>query len=196
MPGPLRSDAAVGTLVNSGCMRQRDRIFLVGPMGAGKSTVGRRLARRLGLEFVDCDQALEARTGVDIPRIFDIEGEAGFRRREAALIDELTRRRGIVLATGGGAVTDPLSRQHLSERGTVVYLRASVETQLARTRHSSRPLLQCADPRGRLTDLLAARGPLYEAIADIVVDSAEGSPERLATQIAGQLQEDTRAAKS
>jgi len=170
-------------------MAHNDRIFLIGPMGAGKSTVGRRLARRLGLEFIDCDQALEARTGVDIPRIFDVEGEAGFRRREAALIEELTARPGIVLATGGGAVTDPENRRRLAERGLVVYLRAAVDTQLARTRHSSRPLLQCAAPRERLEALLAERAPLYEQLADLIMDAAEGGPERLAARIAARLEE-------
>ncbi|PWG64818.1 shikimate kinase AroK [Sediminicurvatus halobius] len=170
-------------------MAQADRIFLVGPMGAGKSTVGRRLARQLGLRFVDLDQALESRTGVDIPRIFDIEGEAGFRRREAALLDELTREPGIVLATGGGAITTESNRQHLAGRGLVVYLRAPVEVQLARTRHSSRPLLKCADPYARLEGLLAERAPLYEGIADLVVDAAEGGPDRLARRIATLIEE-------
>lgn len=170
-------------------MAHADRIFLIGPMGAGKSTVGRRLARRLGLEFVDCDRALEARTGVAIPRIFDIEGEAGFRSREAALLEELTARPGIVLATGGGVVMDPENRRRLAERGLVVYLRASVDTQLARTRHSSRPLLQCADPRGCLETLLAERGPLYEQLADLTMEAAEGGPERLAARIAACIEE-------
>ncbi len=169
-------------------MRAIDRVFLIGPMGAGKSTIGRRLARRLGLEFIDLDAALEARTGVDIPRIFDIEGEAGFRRREAELLDTLTRQAGIVLATGGGAILNADSRRHLGSRGVVIYLRARITTQLARTRGSSRPLLQAADPAARLQQLLDERAPLYESLADLCVDTEDGNPDRLAAELADRLQ--------
>lgn len=169
-------------------MSHVDRVFLIGPMGAGKSTIGRRLAEHLGLGFVDLDTALEARTGVDIPRIFDIEGESGFRRREADLLAELTEQPRLVLATGGGAIMDPTSQQHLSARGVVVYLRARVDTQLARTRQSDRPLLQGDDPRGRLEALLAERGPIYEALADITVDTEDGNPDRLARRLADRLE--------
>ena len=168
-------------------MSKFDRIFLIGPMGAGKSTIGRRLARRLGFAFVDLDTALETRTGVDIPRIFDIEGEVGFRRREAELLDELSQQPQTVLATGGGAVLDPASRNHLAARGLVIYLRARVETQYARTRDSSRPLLQATDPQQRLRDLLAARAPLYESLADLTVDTEDGNPDRLAATLAARL---------
>ncbi|HEB98818.1 MAG TPA: shikimate kinase AroK [Thiotrichales bacterium] len=153
-------------------MKMPGNIFLVGPMGAGKSTIGRQLARELKHEFVDSDREIEERTGVDIPFIFDMEGEAGFRRREARVIDELTRRSGIVLATGGGAVLDPENRRHLASRGTVIYLRTSVDQQLARTaRDKKRPLLQTEDPRARLEELLREREPLYRSVADIVVET-------------------------
>ncbi len=151
-------------------MKATSNIFLVGPMGAGKSTIGRRLAQLLGLEFVDSDKEIEERTGATIALIFELEGEAGFRAREQAVIAALTRRRNIVLATGGGAVLDPDNRRCLSQRGVVIYLSASVDEQLDRTRQDdNRPLLQTADPRGRLATLLAARDPLYREIADFIV---------------------------
>lgn len=147
-------------------------VFLVGPMGSGKSAVGRQLARQLGLAFVDADAEIEHRTGVDINYIFEREGEPGFRLREAAVIDELSARDGVVLATGGGAVLDPQTRERLRERGSVVYLRASVNQQLMRTRHGShRPLLANPDPRGTLERLMAERAPLYEGIATVAVDT-------------------------
>ena len=153
-------------------MPERINLFLVGPMGSGKTAVGRQLARRLGLEFLDADAEIERRTGVDIPYIFEKEGEAGFRHREREIIDELSTRSGTVLATGGGAVQDAATRERLRVRGRVVYLRASVEQQLARTRHSDhRPLLRGADPRGTLERLMTARGPLYEEIAWLTVDT-------------------------
>jgi shikimate kinase len=141
-------------------------------MGAGKSTVGRQLARRLNLAFLDADREIEARSGVDIATIFDFEGEAGFRRREAGMIDELTGRDGVVLATGGGAVLDPGSRQCLADRGTTVYLAATVEEQLRRTRRGKgRPLLKQGDPRATLERLQAERDPLYRAVAHLVVET-------------------------
>ena len=149
-----------------------ERIFLIGPMGAGKSAVGRRLAAELGRRFVDSDSEIESRTGVDIPYIFEKEGEAGFREREARVIDELTLLPEIVLATGGGVVVTPANRAALAERGTVVYLRASVEQQYTRVRQGShRPLLQAADPRDVLAKLFAMRAPWYEELADVVVDT-------------------------
>lgn len=152
-------------------MLQQPNIFLIGPMGAGKTTVGRRLAQVRDLLFVDSDHEIEARTGVDIPYIFEREGEPGFRRREHQAIEALTARSGIVLATGGGAVLDPQNRRLLAARGVVVYLQASVEQQLARTlRSGNRPLLQqAADRRTVLEDLLRVRDPLYREIADLVV---------------------------
>lgn len=147
-------------------------IFLVGPMGSGKTAVGRRLAQHLGLEFVDSDDVIEERSGVDIPFIFEREGEAGFRERERRVIDDLTARPGIVLATGGGAAMDPENRAWLHERGFVVYLHASVEQQLRRTRGGRpRPLLAKGDPRETLARLLAIRDPQYREIAHIVVDT-------------------------
>lgn len=139
-------------------------------MGAGKTTLGRQLARRLEMEFVDSDHEIEDRTGVAIPLIFDIEGEVGFRRRERAVIDELTQRRGVVLATGGGAILDAGNRHHLASRGVVVYLSAGLEQLYARVaKDRQRPLLQTDDPRRRLQEILAERDPLYRSIADIII---------------------------
>lgn len=141
-------------------------------MGAGKSAVGRQLARLLHMSFVDSDDEIEARTGVDIPFIFEKEGEAGFRKREAQVIDELTLMQGLVLATGGGAVIDADTRSRLGARGFVVYLETSVEQQLERTRRGrERPLLSSGDPRAVLETLMAERDPLYREIADVVVDT-------------------------
>jgi shikimate kinase len=146
--------------------------FLTGPMGAGKSTIGRQLAKQLDLPFHDSDHEIESRTGVDIPLIFELEGEAGFRKREVAVIDDLTRLPNIVLATGGGAVLDPLNREHLKSRGHVIYLHASVNHQLKRTRKDrNRPLLQTENPRKKLEELMSVRDPLYREIADMVIDT-------------------------
>jgi shikimate kinase len=153
-------------------MLNADNIFLVGPMGSGKSAVGRQLARRLGLEFVDSDAEIEARTGVDVACIFDREGEAGFRAREREVIDQLTRRSHSLVATGGGAVLDADTRERLRSRGCVVYLRTSVDQQLARTRRGThRPLLENPDPRGTLQRLMLQRAHLYEETADLAVDT-------------------------
>lgn len=153
-------------------MKVPGSFFLAGPMGAGKSTIGRQLARELGKSFHDSDHEIEDRTGVDIPLIFELEGEAGFRKREAEVIDELTRLPDIVLATGGGAILDPQNRAHLKERGTVIYLHASVPQQLKRTaRDRNRPLLQTEDPKARLTELMAIRDPLYRETADIIIET-------------------------
>lgn len=146
-------------------------VFLVGLMGAGKSTVGRLLARRLRARFLDADHEIEARTGVSIPTIFEIEGESGFRRRESAVVEELTREDGLVLATGGGAVLDPENRRHLRERGIVVYLSASPEVLYERTKSDrGRPLLQVEDRLAKLQALHALRDPLYREIAHLVVE--------------------------
>lgn len=159
-------------------------IFLVGMMGAGKTSVGRLLAQRLHKRFVDADQVLEARTGVRIPVIFEIEGEEGFRAREAGIIDALTQECGVVLATGGGAVIRPENRAALRGRGTVVYLRASADELWHRTRHDrGRPLLQTANPRGRLAELLSAREPLYEETAHLVVDTGSQSLRALVSRL-------------
>lgn len=153
-------------------MSKSDNLFLVGPMGAGKSTIGRSLAEELGLRFVDSDQVIQERTGVDIPTIFEFEGEAGFRRREAQVIEELTGMQGVVLATGGGSVLDPLNRQALAQRGEVVYLHCTPELQYKRTmRDRNRPLLQTSDPMARLESLMTVRDPLYREVADLVQDT-------------------------
>lgn len=167
---------------------KNNNIFLVGLMGAGKTTIGRMLARRLGMHFVDSDHEIEARTGASVPWIFEIEGEPSFRRREADMIRELTAGSGLVLATGGGAVLNPDSRRLLSERGTVIYLRASVNSILARTSHDkNRPLLQTADPRKKLEDLTAQREPLYREIADLVIDTGRPNVQSMVQTILDQL---------
>jgi shikimate kinase len=149
-----------------------NNIFLIGPMGAGKTTIGRQLAHALGLEFIDSDHEIERRAGADIPWIFDIEGEAGFRRRERAVIQELCRRQGVVLATGGGAVLDADNRRDLSRNGLVVFLHASVDRIVDRTaKNQNRPLLRTDDPRARIEQLIAEREPLYREIADLEVDT-------------------------
>ena len=167
---------------------KNDNIFLVGLMGAGKTTIGRLLARRLNMSFVDSDHEIEARTGASVPWIFEIEGEASFRRREADMIRELTARQGLVLATGGGAVLNAESRALLAARGTVVYLRASVHSILQRTSHDkNRPLLQTADPRRKLEDLTAQREPLYREIADLVIDTGRPNVQSMVQTILDQL---------
>jgi shikimate kinase len=151
-------------------------IFLVGMMGAGKTSVGRVLAKRLNKIFYDSDHVIEERTGVKIPVIFEIEGEPGFRHRESAVIEELTTLDEVVIATGGGAVLAKENRENLRARGTVVYLRASVKDLLNRTRHDkNRPLLQTADPRARLNELFEMRDPLYREVAHVTVDTGSQS---------------------
>jgi shikimate kinase len=151
-------------------------IFLVGMMGAGKTSVGRVLAKRLDKVFYDSDHVIEQRTGVKIPVIFEIEGEQGFRHRESVVLDELTALENVVVATGGGAVLAEGNREKLRTRGTVVYLRASVKDLLNRTRHDkNRPLLQTADPRARLTELYEIRDPLYREVAHVTIDTGSQS---------------------
>lgn len=165
-------------------------------MGAGKTTIGRLLARKLNRRFVDSDHEIEARTGATIPWIFEIEGEACFRRREADVIRDLSAQDGLVLATGGGAVLNPESRAFLAERGTVIYLRASIGSILQRTSHDkNRPLLQTADPRAKLEELLEQRDPLYREIADLVIDTGRPNVQSMVQTILDQLaaQENARA---
>jgi shikimate kinase len=151
-----------------------NNLFLVGPMGAGKTTVGRQLSETLRMEFIDSDHEIQRRTGVDIPTIFEFEGEEGFRNREQAVIDELTAREGIILATGGGAILREVNRLHLSSRGFVVYLQCTPEQQFERTRRDkNRPLLQTENPLERLKSLMRIRDPLYRQAADLVI-STEG----------------------
>lgn len=164
-------------------------IFLVGLMGAGKTTVGRALAKRLNKRFVDSDHEIEARTGASIPLIFEIEGEASFRQREAEVIRDLTAQHDIVLATGGGAILDADSRACLKSRGTVVYLRASVNSILQRTSHDkNRPLLQTADPRKTIEELFRAREPFYNEVAHIVIDTGRPNVQFLMQTILAQIE--------
>jgi shikimate kinase len=159
-------------------------VFLVGPMGAGKTTVGRHLADLLGRAFIDSDHEIERRTGATIPWIFEKEGEVGFRLREEAVLAELTEMSNIVLATGGGAVTQKQNRVYLRNRGTVIYLYTPVAMQVARTsRDRNRPLLQIGNPEARLKELLAIRDPLYRSIAHHVVMTLDGSARELAQKI-------------
>ena len=169
-------------------MKQPRNIFLVGPMGAGKSAVGRQLARLLHLDFVDSDDEIEARTGVDIPFIFEKEGEEGFRKREAKVIDELTRQDGVVLATGGGAVVEAQNRNHLGARGFVIYLYTTVDQQLARTRKGrDRPLLETDDPRQVLETLMEQRDGFYREIADLTVATDGRKVKAVANEILERL---------
>ncbi|MCB1773458.1 MAG: shikimate kinase AroK [Gammaproteobacteria bacterium] len=155
-------------------MAKPNRIFLIGPMGAGKTTIGKQLAQALGMEFRDSDLEIQRRTGVDIPTIFEYEGEDGFRQREEQAIDDLTQLDNQVMATGGGAVVRPANRQHLSARGIVFYLACSAEQQYERTyRDRNRPLLQTENPLERLRALMEEREPLYRSTADYEV-STEG----------------------
>jgi shikimate kinase len=153
-------------------MLTKRNIFLIGPMGSGKTAVGRHLARLFRFTFHDSDADIEAKTGVDIPFIFEKEGEAGFRLREKESIDRLTRLESIVLATGGGAVIDPENRAALAQRGAVVYLVTSIDQQIERTRHARhRPLLNDTDPEQKLRDLMLRRAALYAEIADLTVST-------------------------
>jgi shikimate kinase len=169
-------------------MKHPRNIFLIGPMGAGKSAVGRYLARTMHLSFVDSDDEIESRTGVDIPFIFEKEGEEGFRKREAAVIDDLSKMDGVVLATGGGAVINPDSRSRLGGRGFVVYLYTTVDQQVARTQKGrERPLLESTDPRATLQELLDTRDPMYREIADIVVETDGRKVKSVANEIIDQI---------
>lgn len=160
-------------------------IALVGPMGSGKTTVGRVLASRLGLEFVDLDQAIEQRCGVEVALIFEIEGEAGFRARERSMLEEIIRRDGILLATGGGSVLDPDNRALLRQRALVVWLQTSVDQQLKRLkRDQRRPLLRAPNRRQRLEQLAAERDPVYRECAHLTVRSTDLSPRSMAARLA------------
>jgi shikimate kinase len=166
-------------------------IFLVGPMGAGKTTIGRQLAAAVGYEFEDSDHEIQRRTGVDIPTIFSYEGEPGFRQREAQVIDDLSQREGLVLATGGGVVLRPENRQHLAARGLVVYLYCSPEQQYARTaRDRNRPLLQTEDPLQRLKALMQERDPLYRQVADLVVSTEKRGAAAVVREIRKRMEQD------
>ncbi|MFN3882273.1 MAG: shikimate kinase AroK [Nitrincola lacisaponensis] len=165
-------------------------VFLVGPMGAGKSTIGRLLAQELSSTFIDSDKVIEERSGADIPWIFDVEGEAGFREREMAVISELTQLNDCVLATGGGVVLRPENRECLQNRGVVVYLQTSIEQQLERTaRDRNRPLLQTANPEEVLRKLLEQRDPLYKSCADIIIRTDKRHPRAVIQEILRQLKQ-------
>ena len=174
-------------------MRASRNLFLVGLMGAGKTTVGRQLARRLGKRFLDSDHEIEERTGVKVATIFEIEGEAGFRARESRVIEELAQAEDLVLATGGGVVLDPGNRARLAARGFVIYLHAQPRDLWQRTRQDkSRPLLQGVDPLARLEELYAIRDPLYREIADIVVDTGRQGVGALVTRVLGELPDECK----
>lgn len=165
-------------------MAEKRNIFLVGPMGAGKSTIGKHLADELHLDFYDSDQEIERRTGADIAWVFDLEGEEGFRVREEGVINDLTEKQGIVLATGGGSVISKNVRNRLAARGIVVYLQTTIDKQVARTqRDKRRPLLQNNDPETVLRNLAEERNPLYEEVADYVVQTDDQSARAVASQI-------------
>jgi shikimate kinase len=176
-------------------MRVSGNIFLVGPMGSGKSTIGRRLAAVLGKEFYDSDREIERRTGATVSLIFDLEGEAGFRARERAVIDELTGLNDIVLATGGGVVLAPENRRALVTRGRVVYLHAPLEKLIQRTaRDRVRPLLQTEDRVGRLLAIVTERDPLYRQVADLVVETGDQKVQRVVREILMRLRDHGNAA--
>ena len=171
-------------------MKNKRNIFLIGPMGAGKSSIGKQLATQLKMDFVDTDQVIEERTGADIDWIFDLEGEEGFRKREEAVIEELTQMQGIVLATGGGAILSPKNRNFLAARGTVLFLETSIEQQLERTRRDKkRPLIQNAeDPEQLFVSLKEARDPLYLEIADYTFTTDRSSVKSVAKHIIDQIE--------
>jgi len=157
-------------------MKRPTKVFLIGPMGAGKSTIGKQLASALGLEFMDSDQAIKERTGVDIATIFEYEGEDGFRKREAKVIEELTEEENIVLATGGGAVTSPDVANFLASRGFVIYLECTPDQQYERTLHDkNRPLIQTDNPKETLEKLMESRDPIYRETADLIVSTEKRS---------------------
>ncbi|MGD2117692.1 MAG: shikimate kinase AroK [Chromatiales bacterium] len=165
-------------------MKRPTKVFLIGPMGAGKSTIGKQLASTLGLNFIDSDNVIRERTGVDIATIFEYEGEAGFRKRESKVIEELTQEDNIVLATGGGAVTIPETANFLASRGFVVYLHCSPDQQYERTIHDkARPLIQTDDPRATLEQLMEVREPLYREVADLVVTTEKRSAASVTKEI-------------
>ena len=168
---------------------RKPNVFLVGPMGAGKSTIGRLLAAELNLNFRDSDRVIEERTGADIPWIFDMEGEEGFRERETAVLQELAGERDAVIATGGGIVLRSQNRDVMKASGYVCYLTASIEQLVERTaRDKKRPLLQVENPRQKIIDLVGQRDPLYQAAADFVVNTDRRSPKAVAQEIASLVQ--------
>lgn len=172
-------------------------VYLIGPMGSGKTTIGQRVARKLELEFLDCDHELEAQTGASVNLIFDVEGEAGFRARESRMLEKLAARSGVLVATGGGVVVRRRNRDLLRRSGLIVYLRTSVEQQLRRLgRDRTRPLLQTPDRRERLARLAEERNPLYQELADIVFPSQDRSPETAARALAELIRAHCRSSET
>jgi len=168
--------------------RPSGNIILVGMMGAGKTTVGKLLAKQLSKTFVDCDEEIQRRTGVTITHIFDFEGEAGFRKRETAVIQDLVLRNNLIMATGGGAVLSGTNRAELSHNGIVIYLKSTVHDLWHRTRHDrNRPLLQTADPHAQLKELYKQRDPLYTELADLIVHSGKQSAQNLVLKLQQEL---------
>ncbi len=169
-------------------MPYTQNIILVGPMGSGKTTIGRQLAKQLNMSFFDSDHEIEAKTGANIPLIFELEGEQGFRKRETAMLDELSQKNNTVLATGGGAVLALENRKMLRQRGIIIYLSATMEQLWERTRmDKNRPLLQTENPREKIAALLEQRDPLYKEIADIIIDTGTGNVKSTLKQIITQL---------
>lgn len=169
-------------------MNRKQNLFLIGPMGAGKTTVGRQLAHSMALDFFDSDTEIQKRTGVDITTIFEFEGEEGFRKREKNIIDELTKKESVVLATGGGAILDPDNRRVLSSRGFVIYLHCTPEQQYERIyRDRNRPLIQTEAPLERLRELMEVREPLYRETADLIIVSDRRNAQTVAKDIQNKL---------
>ncbi len=165
-------------------MNKKSNIFLVGPMGAGKSSVGKVLTLLTGFTLYDTDHEIMARTGVKISWIFEIEKEAGFRRREAEIVEELSKLDGIILSTGGGCVITPINRENLKKNGIVVYLQVNLKEQLRRTKNTvTRPLLEVSDPKAKLMELNEARQPLYEEMADLTIKTTHKKPHDIAKEI-------------
>jgi len=169
-------------------MSHNQNIILVGAMGSGKTTIGRQLAKQLNMDFFDSDHEIENKTGANIPLIFELEGEQGFRKRETAMLNELSKKNSIVLATGGGAVLALENRKMLRQRGMVIYLSATIEQLWERTRlDKNRPLLQTENPREKIETLLIERDPLYKEIADMIIDTGTGNVKSTIKQITAQL---------
>jgi shikimate kinase len=182
-------NSEMNSLATPGTKRQSGNIFLVGMMGSGKTTIGRLLARQLGKTFIDCDEEIQKRTGVTVTHIFDVEGETGFRKRESALIHELVQLDNIVLATGGGAVLIEENRIELAKNGVVVYLKGSTHDLWQRTRHDrSRPLLQTNDPLAKIKELYKKRDPLYQEVADVIVQSGKQSAQHMMAKLLQELE--------
>lgn len=177
--------------------KQQNNIFLIGLMGTGKTTIGRQLSRRLKMPFYDSDKVIEKRTGADIPLIFEKEGEDGFRKRESSIIDELTQKSNIILATGGGAILNAENREHLKQRGTVFYLKSSLKTLVERTsKDKNRPLLHTDEPAEVILQrLLEQRGPLYEETADFTIETANSSIHNIIQAIIKRLKSNQKTGK-